>query len=952
MKFENRNIGVFDLLSVQMLADEVFDAGRLRQETLRMVERGSRRLVIDLGAVDYLYSDSINALVALNRRMLESSGRMGILVPNPKVYDILVRAGLENIMRLYRSEADLLNDSRELMRQSSAWTRPAELLSAASASQMISANIVSPKNPSENRDTNPPGQRVPRKRVGSRVELRPRRRGGRSMDQEQPTSDFLLPPSLPSTPGESTTLRMLSQESSAFDKPILHASEPQVPPPRAASPEPTVFQVPDPPREGSYSGTDPWLLTMPSHPAAPSSDARPPAPPEAASSSFLPKFDPTTNAAPEADPSSNFPTALHWDQVLEPNQLDRVDPQAHVLELDATQPLPAISPADSSPAPPAPTPAPSAAKPAVPDIQSVIFYDDPPIKPPATSATGTPRNLLETRPLVWSDPKPAPPAPAPTVNPARTIPSTPALDHWFAGSPSSPAPVTPTEPSQPFQAPSQGTTELGRHSSTKPDGPSIDQWFASSAPPAKPVVTTPEPPRRQPDPPVAPVTRPTSPSEPSALDAWFGNAKPTPTKPSSPPTPSVSSSAPTPREASSAIGRATEPPRDFSGRSPSKPASTTGLDDWFAGTTAPPVKTPPPAPVAETPKPMEPAPAASRRPEAPFEASRPDPWFTGATATAKSNVSAKPEPAVSREPTPSPNTSAAAPALDAWMTPSPKAPPVDFPPSNAVGGTMWLESKPPRKPLTISKDPTSFLDLDDLTGEPPRSKKPLWIALIAFAVVVLGAVIVFLSSGTSTHAPEVPRETAVESPADPPPPPVVPATDSQPEAAAVVKPRIAPKETPEPASTVAAPTPLPAEDHAPVKIFVTSRPSGAVVLLDGTRVGTTPCEVTFKRAGKLEFTLAGYRQQSKDIDPEETRGTVNVQLFADGGAGGNQGRIYITSAPTGADIVVDGKNLGKTPRLVELPVGSQKVTVRSGAQSKTRSLEIQSGTNTAEFFSL
>lgn len=285
------------------------------------------------------------------------------------------------------------------------------------------------------------------------------------------------------------------------------------------------------------------------------------------------------------------------------------------------------------------------------------------------------------------------------------------------------------------------------------------------------------------------------------------------------------------------------------------------------------------------------------------------------------------------------------------MTPSPKAPPVEFPPSNAVGGTMWLESKPPRKPLTTSKDPTSFLDLDDLTGEPPRSKKPLWIALIVLAVVVLGAVIVFLSSGSSANAPEVPRETAVESPAAAPPP-VVPAPDSQPEAAATAKPRIAPKETPKPASTVAAPTPPPAEDHAPVKIFVTSRPSGAVVLLDGTRMGTTPCEVTFKRAGKLEFTLAGYRQQSKDIDPEETRGTVNVQLFADGGAGGNQGRIYITSAPTGADIVVDGKTLGRTPRLVDLPVGSQKVTVRSGAQSKTRTLDIQSGTNTAEFFSL
>jgi hypothetical protein len=38
--------------------------------------------------------------------------------------------------------------------------------------------------------------------------------------------------------------------------------------------------------------------------------------------------------------------------------------------------------------------------------------------------------------------------------------------------------------------------------------------------------------------------------------------------------------------------------------------------------------------------------------------------------------------------------------------------------------------------------------------------------------------------------------------------------------------------------------------------------------------------------------------------------------------------------------------------LVELPVGSQKVTVRSGVLSKTRTIDIQSGTNTAENFSL
>lgn len=942
MKFENRNIGVFDLLSVQMLADEVFDAGRLRQETLRMVERGSRRLVIDLGAVDYLYSDSINALVALNRRMLESSGRMGILVPNNKVYDILVRAGLENIMRLYRSEADLLNDSRELMRQSSAWTRPAELLSAASASQMISANVVVPKNPGENRETTPPGQRVPRKRVGSRVELRPRRRGGRSMDIEQPTSEFQLPPSLPNTPGESTTLRMLSQESSAFDNPNLPQPAKSTP---APPPEPTIFQAPEPPREESYRGTDPWLLTMPHHPTAPAAEVHRPAP-DAASSSFLPKVDPAASGT--QDPQSNFPTALHWDNL--PDSPSSPAPTKESVHEDwaATQPMQTISLANFSPEAPPAAPVP----PSVPDIKSVIFYNDPPVKPSAgASSSEPPPKPLETKPLVWSDPKAAtPPAPAPSPEPPRaapeTVPSTPALDHWFASSKSappapvsSPAPVQPTVPGPvPLAAKnlgnspsSAGPTESSGKSPSKSDASALDSWFTGSATPAKPVETP--APARAPEPP-APGRRSMPAADPSGLDAWFGAsksaAKPSPTN------------EPPPPAAAPAPARAPEPTVDFSGRA-AKPAPS-GLDDWFAGTKVPAVPPKAPTPAALPPEPAKPVPppaATTRVPEPPAA----DAWFAGAAP--RTPVVPEPPPA---KPLP------ATPASDPWMTPGPKTPTEEFPASNAIGGTMWLDPKPPRKVLMASKEPTSFLDLDDLTGEPRRSRKPLWIALSVLVALVVGLILA-LSGGSSSGAPEVPNQTTVETPAEPvaepaPPPPEAAAPEAPaPAAPSVVKPKVAPKEAPksEAAPPVAAPV---VEDHAPVKIFVTSRPSGAVVLLDGSRVGTTPCEVTFKRAGKLEFTLAGYRQQSKDIDPDETRGTVNVQLFADAGAGGNVGRIYITSAPVGAEIVVGGKVLGKTPRLVELPVGSQKVTVRSGVLSKTRSLDIQSGTNSQEFFSL
>ena len=121
--------------------------------------------------------------------------------------------------------------------------------------------------------------------------------------------------------------------------------------------------------------------------------------------------------------------------------------------------------------------------------------------------------------------------------------------------------------------------------------------------------------------------------------------------------------------------------------------------------------------------------------------------------------------------------------------------------------------------------------------------------------------------------------------------------------------------------------------------------------MDGKAVGTTPCEITVQRVGNLDFALPGYRTLRKAVDPDELHGTINVQLLSDGG-GGATGRIYIQSAPQGAEILFGTRSLGRTPKMVELPVGSQSVTVKSGVQSKTKTLDIQPGQNEAEHFSL
>jgi anti-anti-sigma factor len=100
---------------------EVFDSAKLKHTIRFLIENDMRNIVIDLGNLEYLYSDAINAFIASNRHMLEVSGRIAILTEHPKVQDILKRAGLDNIMRIYRSEAEMIADSKEILRQTSSY---------------------------------------------------------------------------------------------------------------------------------------------------------------------------------------------------------------------------------------------------------------------------------------------------------------------------------------------------------------------------------------------------------------------------------------------------------------------------------------------------------------------------------------------------------------------------------------------------------------------------------------------------------------------------------------------------------------------------------------------------------------------------------------------------------------------------------------------------------------
>jgi len=96
---------------------EVFDSGQLKDTVNSLIAEGKRNFAIDLSPLDYLYSDAINVILAINRRILDVSGRLSLMSPSPEVKSILERAGLHNILKIYDTETELLKSSEDIILQ-------------------------------------------------------------------------------------------------------------------------------------------------------------------------------------------------------------------------------------------------------------------------------------------------------------------------------------------------------------------------------------------------------------------------------------------------------------------------------------------------------------------------------------------------------------------------------------------------------------------------------------------------------------------------------------------------------------------------------------------------------------------------------------------------------------------------------------------------------------------
>ncbi len=123
---------------------------------------------------------------------------------------------------------------------------------------------------------------------------------------------------------------------------------------------------------------------------------------------------------------------------------------------------------------------------------------------------------------------------------------------------------------------------------------------------------------------------------------------------------------------------------------------------------------------------------------------------------------------------------------------------------------------------------------------------------------------------------------------------------------------------------------------APVgQLVVRSNPTGALVTVDGTMVGTTPVTVDDLAFGTHDVQVArpGFVPAREQVDLAEASPsrTVNVTLRAGAEteaprAGPAVGALDVDSRPRGATVRVDGRRAGVTPlRLASLAVGTHVV---------------------------
>jgi uncharacterized protein (TIGR02266 family) len=319
-------------------------------------------------------------------------------------------------------------------------------------------------------------------------------------------------------------------------------------------------------------------------------------------------------------------------------------------------------------------------------------------------------------------------------------------------------------------------------------------------------------------------------------------------------------------------------------------------------------------------RPSQPArPSQSARPSRPSQPFRPSsqPSRPSRSSAPMAHVVSKSVPPTAIEPEresiPEPITETVAePIRPSEPEPIQLSTPEAIQPSDAGGDTAGMPA--PETILSLGEEDR----LSSKSPAAPKAGKPsAWIIGLVIVAAIAGGAWVFMGKTTKPTPVETKAPPSIVQDDAPPPqeeepaPPVQEAKPADPQEAAPAAAQDAPALTPadaEAAKPVIADEAVPAANQ--ISVEVSTLPPGAALSVDGKQQeGVSPLTLHLEKNKEVEITakFAGYLTQSVKVVAAEELPPVNIDLAP------ARIKFQMTSQPSGARIIIDGKFNGTTP---------------------------------------
>jgi anti-sigma B factor antagonist len=108
-ELETVTIGQGDFLVALTGEVDLYTAPELKQELLRLVEEGARRIIVDLTATTFIDSTMLSVLLSTLKRLRPSGGQLGIVCTDRNIRKIFEITLLDRVFPIFESRDEAID---------------------------------------------------------------------------------------------------------------------------------------------------------------------------------------------------------------------------------------------------------------------------------------------------------------------------------------------------------------------------------------------------------------------------------------------------------------------------------------------------------------------------------------------------------------------------------------------------------------------------------------------------------------------------------------------------------------------------------------------------------------------------------------------------------------------------------------------------------------------------